>query len=205
MTTLTKDLADVSTNDSTGDFCLNSVFEIEDALVMVRDLSRKIEFLKGLKKHRADQIDAEISETNRRVDNLRTIILKTMVKHEPDQKTLQFPSIGKVTRRVGKDDWKFDDEEAMKKFFEKKGVKDDVIKVKESLDARAAKSVIDHFAKNGIDVPGVSKKVGEEGISITFDAAKKSSAKATKTKADRTPSTSKSARASLDDLDDLEV
>lgn len=202
-----RELAEVVSDDNTdSSYCLNSAYEIEDALMMIKDLTNKVEFLKGLKKHRMEQIDAEIGGNECRVARLRSIILNTMRTHEPDQKTLQFPAIGKVSRRAAKDDWNIDDESTLIAFFDKEGHKSDVVKIKESLDTRAAKSLIDHYAQNGSDVPGVSKKIGEESISITFDdQTSKAPTKAPAKKPAKTPKATTKSKASLDDLDALDV
>lgn len=159
---------------------LNSAYEIEDALNMLKKLEVDIDFLKGLKKHRVEQIDAEINEKNSRVDRLRDVILKTMQTHEPDQKTLHFPSVGKVSRRSIKECLEIEDEESLLEFFDEVGRRKEVTKVKESIDTKAAKALAETYLDQGRDVPGVHKVEAKEGVTISFTDAAQDAAPAKK-------------------------
>ncbi|KKN26830.1 hypothetical protein LCGC14_0870890 [marine sediment metagenome] len=154
------------------DGCLNSVFEIENAMLYLRKIGEDIEHYKGLKKHRAQSIDRRIKGLEEDTTKLRNIILQTMRKLSPDQKTLNFPDVGKVSRRVSKDSWEIKDDTVLLSFFEKEGRKEEIIKIKESLDVRIAKKLIETYVESGVDVPGVTKIRSPESISISFEGKK---------------------------------
>ena len=89
---------------------------------------------------------------------------------KPDQKTMQFPSIGKVSRRIAKNSYKIDNEKDLIEYLDRMGDKEKVVVNKEVLNIRVAKKIIDDYVERGEEVPGVSIVVGEEGISVTFES-----------------------------------
>ena len=135
------------------DGCLSSVFEIENAMLHLQKINDDIEHLKGLKKHRAQAIDTQISSLSDDTLKLRDIILQTMKKLSPDKKTLSFPEVGKVSRRVSKDGWEIENSESLLDFFDSEGKKSEVIKIKEVLDIKNAKKMVEVYMTAGITVP----------------------------------------------------
>jgi len=154
------------------DACLTSEFEIENLLIKIQELSDKSDHLKGLNKFRKECADRELGAVNLQISQFRQVILNTMKTHKPDQKTLQFPSVGKVTRKLAKSSWRISDEELLITFLKSKGNKD-VVKVRESLDAREAKKLIEDYAERGETVPGVEEIPAGESVSIAFEQAPK--------------------------------
>lgn len=151
---------------------LSSTYEIEDALLVIHDLDAKIQHLKGLKQHRNRILDNQVNNLNTTVETLRSIIMNTMQQLAPDKKTLNFPAVGKTTRRKPTESWQIDDEQQMLTYLESKGVKDRVIKeIKEILDKKQLNGVLDDLTKGGKSVPGVQRVIGSESLSVSFDAA----------------------------------
>ncbi len=182
------------------DACLNSVFEIENLLLRIQELNTKVDHLKGLKKFRAETVDEEIKSVNYELNQYRKVILNTMQTLKPDQKTMQFPSIGKVSRRTAKDSYKIDDEAQLVQYLDNKGDKDKVVISKEVLDIRAAKKLIEDYIERGENVPGVTEITGSEGVTITFEAKS--------TKAVRKPKTTEKVskpKPTMDELAELNV
>ena len=151
------------------DVCLNSVFEIDQVLLRIIELNEHREHLVGLKKYRVDSANVAIKDVEDKIDQIRNLIHRTMVELSPGEKMLQFPSIGKVSRRKTPDAWSIDDEDALIKFLDSKGLKSAAIRVKEYLDAKSAKKIIEDLSSQGETVPGVTKQIGGESISITFE------------------------------------
>lgn len=151
------------------DACLTSVFEIENILLHIQELNSKITHLKGLKKYRVESADVEIDRLEEQVRQCRELIKTTMITLEPKEKTLQFPSVAKVTRREDKGGWDIADEEKFLKFVEEQGKKDLIVKTKEVVDKKMAKKLISQFIDNGIDVPGTIEIPPSVSLSITFD------------------------------------
>lgn len=149
---------------------VSNVYDIEDVLVSIRDLEDKVDYFKGLKQHRAKAIDQEIEKATTLADTLRSVVLNSMKQLAPDKKTLSFPSVGKTTRRKPSEGWQVDDERTMLTFLDQQGVKQQVIKeVKEVVDKKQLNNVLDFLDQSGKVVPGVSKKEGDETLSISFD------------------------------------
>lgn len=162
--------SDFETMFATGipaDYCLNSVFEIEDLLEMVRQLEDKVGFYTELKRYRTKVIDEEIAKLEERSDSLRKVVLNTM-KHA-NKRSLNFPSIGKVVCRAGKTTWQIDDEDKLMDFLDKQGVKSQVVQVKEVVDKKALTKVLDNMSDQDIHPVGVKKIEAQEGISITYE------------------------------------
>jgi phage host-nuclease inhibitor protein Gam len=200
-----KQLAEVVAGDGAAEsFSLNSVYEIVDALEVLKRLDQKVEFLKGLKKHRAEQIDAEIADASKRAERLRSIILTTMQTHEPSQKTLSFTGTGKVSRRVIKGSWEITDEDAVIQFMTARGLRGQVVRVKESLDVKSVKSLLDDLSEQGIVVPGTKATEDREGLSVSF-VEEKEDAPAKAKKGEKQIPTKPVTKAALDELDELEV
>lgn len=152
------------------DACLNSVFEIENLLLRIQELNTKVDHLKGLKKFRVETVDEEIKSVSYELGQYRKVILNTMQTLSPDQKTMNFPSIGKVSRRTAKDSYKINNEEDLVSYLDAKGDKEKVVISKEVLDIRAAKKLIEDYIERGEKVPGVAAITGGEAVTITFEA-----------------------------------
>lgn len=149
------------------DYVLSSVFEIENVMLHLEELGKRLEHLKGLKKYRAQTIDKQIHTIESDVDYFRNIILRTMQK--ANEKTLQFPDVGKVSRRKVGAGWSIENENDLIAFFESRGEKDAVVKVKEVLDVRVAKKLAETYIESGVTVPGVAEIPESESISISFE------------------------------------
>jgi phage host-nuclease inhibitor protein Gam len=172
------DLRSILSEGMTADHSLSSMYEIEDILLLISEVNRKIDYYKDMKKHRAQTIDDKIANLTAKADCLRSIILNTMQKVVPNEKTLDFPDIGKVTRRKPKESLSVVDQDEVIDFLDGKGVKDQVVKVSETIDKRALNSLVQKYNKSGESVPGVTSVTGDESISITFEKPKADSAPA---------------------------
>lgn len=145
------------------------MYDIEDGLTGLTVLEKRLDWLKRLKESRVKTITEEIKVYEAKIDWTRDLILKTMQKHAPDDKTVSFPGVGKVTRRHVKGSWNIDDETIFLAYLEKEGLKEQVIETKEVLDKKKAKELLTSMARTGTDVPGVSKKDDADSLSISID------------------------------------
>ena len=173
---------------------LDSVFEVEDILVALADIDKKIVHLKGLKEYRVQSISAEIDKLENRETTRRDLILRSLKQLEPNQKTFQFPDIGKVTRKSVAGSWVVEDEQAAIESLDKLGMKTRVVETKESINKRELKKVVAELAEQNKNVDGTTFKDGGESISIAFEG--KDTTKTTKS--------SSVPRKSIDYLDTLE-
>jgi len=172
------DLRTILAEGLTADHSLSSMYEIEDILLLIGEVNRKIDYYKEMKKHRASSIDEKISSLNAKAECLRSVILNTMQKVVPNEKTLDFPDIGKVTRRKPTATISIDDQDKVIGYLDDKGMKDEVVKVSETVDKRKLKTIVQQCSKTGEKVPGVSTITGDESLSITFEKPKEDAAQA---------------------------
>jgi len=163
------DFKDIIQEGVTEDHVLSSAYEIEDVLLLINQINDKIEYYKNLREYRVKSIDTEITSLSQKTEILRKVILNTMCKIAPDEKTLNFPSIGKVSRRKGLVNYKVINEDEVLDFLDQKGCKDDVVKTETKIDKRKLKTLVKQFQKSGETVPGVDEEVGNESLSIAFD------------------------------------
>lgn len=188
------DLRTLLTEGLSADHSLSSMYEIEDILLLIGEVNRKVEYYKEMKKHRIASIDDKVDSLIAKADCLRSIVLNTMQKIVPNEKTLDFPDIGKVTRRKPTETISIDDQDKVINYLEKKGMKDEVVKISETVDKRKLKTIVQHLGKAGDTVPGVSTVIGSESLTITFEKPKPES--------EQTATTSE---INLDALDNLVV
>lgn len=149
---------------------LTSTFEIENILLLIEEIDKKLEYYKELKKHRVKSIDAKISSFNQKEAVLREVILNTM--KSLNEKSLDFPDIGKVSRRKAKSTIVLEDQDVIVAYLDQKGLKEGVVKTVESIDKRKLNSLVSDLEKQGEDVPGISKVLGSESLSIAFEKPK---------------------------------
>ena len=175
------------------DYALNSVYEVENVLLLLKTIKDKIEYFKGLKKYRIQSVDAKVDDLEEKSDRLRSVVLHTMKKLDPNRTTLNFPDVGAVTRKKNPNKWEVKYEESMLAFLEKSGSKQDVVQVKEVIDSRKLKKTLDDFASARVTVPGVTLIEGGETVSVKYEEGKSGQEK------------TGSITSVLDDLDSLEL
>ena len=161
-----KELQSFMSGDSPNDQILNSVYEIENILILLKEINDKIQFYKDLKKFRTDSINDKISDYNERSSRLRQLIMNTLSNF--DEKNLDFPGIGKVGRRRGSNSWVVDDEKSLLEFFEKEGRKREITEIKEVINKREVNKLVEQYNAQNVSVPGITKRPAEESLTVSF-------------------------------------
>lgn len=175
------------------DAILDSVYEVEDVLIAISDIDRKIEHLKGLKDYRMKSINAELEKLENQELVMRDLISRSLKQLQPDQKTFHFPAVGKVTRRTTSDSWEVIDEQAVLSSLQKIGLKSRVVETKEIINKKELKKVVSELTNQNQSIAGVALKEGTDSISITFEDRNVPLPKKTST-----------SQKTIDDLDALE-
>lgn len=150
--------------------CLDSLTDIEQLILVLKELDGKVDWYKKLKASRVKSCDEKIRRCEDTKVKLRQIIQSTINTHAPKQKIFDFPAVGKISRRKAKGDWNIDDRDAMLAFFDKHGVKGDVVKIEEKMDLRKAKSILTSLSDQNINAPGATFVEGVGGITIKMDS-----------------------------------
>ena len=152
---------------------LDSIYEIDEVLLKISENNDKVVYFKGQKQYYHDKIATEVEKLDQQNEQYRQLVLNTLKKHDPDTKTFQFPGIGKVQRREGKSSWEIGDENNVISALINLGVdKNELVKVKESVDRRVVKKYMESFIEQNENITGATMKQGQESISITFDDSK---------------------------------
>ncbi len=88
---------------------LDDLYLIEDAALTIQSLNKKLDFYKGYKKKKAQDISDEMKVLQNQVDFFKSVIVSTL-KHNKE-KSVKFPGSCNVSARNQKSRWRIDDEE----------------------------------------------------------------------------------------------
>jgi len=146
---------------------LDSLFEIEDVLEYIAILQNKVKHYDNLKKYRVQTLSAKIDKINDQISKLKSIILNTMKSQAPNDKTMDFTPIGKVTRKKAIRKWIVDNEEEILAFLKSKKLGQEAIEVREKIVKKELNKVLDSINKK--KVPGVSFDPGKESLSVVYE------------------------------------
>lgn len=142
---------------------LEDLLMVEDVLEFIRDLNEKIDFYKSLKEKRMKPIDMEIEKCQTQIDFFKDVALRSLEAN--NEKTLNFPGVGKVTVKKQKGKWDITDEEALKKYL-KDNNRDKCIKTIEKIDKKELSSLLSNI--NTDDITGAVYLNGKNNITISF-------------------------------------
>lgn len=122
--------------------------DIENLLHAIGKYRSEVEFLKELKKKRIAPIDAKIAKLNSNEEYLKNLILELMPVHFGKKNTVDFPGVGKLSKRVKKGKWVVHDFDKFLAQVEKRNLDEDVIKVEKKVVAKFLPSVIAEMMKD---------------------------------------------------------
>lgn len=142
--------------------------DVEKIVAAIRKCSREVDFLKKLKASRVKPIDEKIATLTSNQDKLKQFAISLMGIHFPNQNTVDFPGVGKLTKRKTKGKWEVTDEEAFLKYMKEQGKYDDVVTIKESVNKRELPKVLSEILKTASeeDIVGASFVEPESDVSL---------------------------------------
>lgn len=149
------------------DFVLSNVYDIDNVLQLIKDDVANETHLSNLKKYRNELISTEIDKYQNRIDKMKKLVGRTMLALSPGKKTLNFPGVGKVTRKENDVKWEIQNQEELEKYLESKGLKNEVM---DSPDPKFSKSKFNSLLPR-LDpekVPGLKKEEVIAPISISW-------------------------------------
>ena len=92
---------------------LDDLYGIEGLALVVKDLDKKVEFLKEYKKRKKEDIDKEIKVLENKIEFFKKVVIRTL--KDKKEKSVDFPGSCKAISRNQKANWKIiDDEEFIK-------------------------------------------------------------------------------------------
>jgi len=151
---------------------LDSEFDIEEIMLLISGLDKKVEWLKDLKRSRIGRIDEDVEKLESRKIKLREIVVATLKKFEKN--SLSFPGVGKVSVKAAKGTWVVEDEANLIDWLKKTldiSTLESVCSTKTIIAKGELNKVLDGREKIGEDIPSNLIKRGEakESLSVTID------------------------------------
>ena len=162
--------------------------DIDDLLVNIAAIDAQVEHYEALKKHRNSVIDTEIDKLLAVKVEYREAIQQFMAAS--GEKTLNYPGVGKVTRKAGSRKWIIKDEDALVAYL--KGnpglspqLLSKVVVTEEKIVKKELNKILDDLqAHNALQTDAVELEASKESLSISLDKGEKLLMKAKDRKAD---------------------
>lgn len=152
------------------DAILSNEYEIENLILILKDLDNKEDWLKQLKAKRIESITAEFNLIEQDREKIRSIILNSMKELVPDKKSLSFPGVGKVQIKPSKPKWVVEENSEVLEFLDKENKTQNTVITEKKIVKKELDKVLDEYFKANINVPGVKREGGKESLAVTIAA-----------------------------------
>tara|TARA_Y100000310_G_scaffold57488_2_gene52725 strand:+ start:51710 stop:52339 length:630 start_codon:yes stop_codon:yes gene_type:complete len=153
---------------------LDDIYTVEDVSMKIKELDKKIDFLKGYKTSKTKAITAEINTISNKIDFFRQVISKTLTLNK--QKNVSFPGSCRVSNVNRKGKWSVLDEESLAEILKEEDKFDEVFDkvVTTVLDKKALSKLLDNWQKSGkleeLDLSAcVEKEENKVSVSIKYE------------------------------------
>lgn len=150
---------------------ISDKFQIEDVLLALKNYTKKVEFLKELKRRRVEAIDSELQAIEQNMAILQDAIMKCMNCNS--EKSLDFPGVAKVSVRKTKGTWQINDEHALRVFLESNNIDDNLIENTWKFRKKELNKVLDDLQINNNVPSSVSREETKQSISISYNKEEK--------------------------------
>jgi len=149
---------------------LESDVEIEDIILVIKDIDSKISFLERLKRDRTKSISNEIEKLLLKKDKFKDVISKTLEKF--NHKALNFPGVGRVVSKISSGKWEVIDEagliDALKEKLDAQTFSEVVVQ-KQSIVKKELNKVLEQWVSEGNKIDSAKKEKDEPSLMITYD------------------------------------
>lgn len=152
---------------------LDDMYMIEDVAFNIKDWMKKIDFLKGYKKQKVEDVNKEITVTENKIEFFKQVILATLKKNK--EKSLSFPGSCKVMSRKGRDKWVINDDDSFIELLEAQGEKDAIVEeiTQYKIIKKEADKLLVTWEKNGtletVSTDIVEKENGKPSVTIKYE------------------------------------
>jgi hypothetical protein len=156
---------------------LDSEFDIEELILSVDVIDKKIDWYKKLKEQRTKKLNEEVEKLEKRKDFTKKVIIATL--NSKNLKSLNFPGIGKVSCKSSKGKWTIEDEETLLEFLKSEvdnELYNKIIVMKPSIIKKELNKLLDIMEKidkipscvkhEGLDDQVLSISIEEEAASV---------------------------------------
>jgi len=157
----------------TGGNPIQHTVEIDEMLINIAAIDQQIEHYEQLKRHRITVIAAEIDKLEGNKAQYRDAIQQFM--SDQGEKTLNYPGVGKVTRKAGTRKWVIKDEEALLSYLKSNPglspqLLSKVVFTEERLVKKELNKILDELSThNALQTDSVELAASQETLSISFD------------------------------------
>lgn len=145
---------------------LTDKYEIEQVLIAMQQMERKVEFLKELKRRRVALIDEQISAEQSNIGKLEESVKSCMALNK--SKSLDFPGVGKAALRNTKGTWTINDEEGLKAHLESLGKFDEVAEESWRFKKKDLNKLLDELQANNNASSFVTKEPDRVSLSVSY-------------------------------------
>lgn len=149
-----------------GTEALTDKYDIEGVLLFMQQSSRKVDFLKELKKRRVASIEEQIAIEEANLEKLEESIKTCLALNKA--KSLDFPGVGKVSVRNTKGTWTIVDENGLRSHLESLGKFDEVVEESWRFKKKDLNKLLDELQQNNNTSSFVSKEDDKTSLSISF-------------------------------------
>ena len=145
---------------------IESLEQIEDALMVIKSVQHEIEFLKRLKQHRVRAIEDSVNRQESRIEILKQSITKCMVSKK--EKTLNFPDLAKVTLRKTKGTWEIKDDRSLAEHLKSLNKFDEVGEEVIKYNKTKLNKVLNELETFNNTSDAVGRMPEKDGLSVSF-------------------------------------
>jgi len=160
--------------ESSGEIkALDDMYMIEDVALNIKEWMKKIDFLKGYKKQKVEDVNKEIAVTENKIEFFKQVILSTL--NENKEKSLRFPGSCQVISRKGRDKWVIKDDDSFIELLEEYGEKDEIVEeiIQYKIIKKEADKLLVTWEKNGtlesVSSEIVEKENGKPSVTIKYE------------------------------------
>jgi len=122
--------------------------DVEKLILTIKRYRNEIDFLKKLKEKRCEPIDLKIEKLNSNEEKLRSFILECMTNLFPEKNSVDFPGVGKISKRKTTGKWVVIDEEKYMELTKKHGLYDEAVKITTSVDKKKVPNVVSRILQD---------------------------------------------------------
>lgn len=145
---------------------LTDKYKIENVVLAIQEMNKKVDFLKQLKKKRVESIDIKISSEEENIKKLQNAIKDCMIHNK--EKTLDFPGVGKVQVKKSRGTWTIVDEEKLKEELISINKFEEVSEETWKFKKKDLNSLLDVLKTNNNLPSSVKEEEKKDSLSISF-------------------------------------
>lgn len=147
---------------------LSDEMAIEDVMEIIKEKQHKIDQYKEQKKRKNRLITESIEKEEENIEFLKKIIRETLVQN--DEKSINFPGVGKVSTRNQKQNWIIiDDIELMREIKDRECETEKYIEKTEKLLKTNVNKLLDMWEKSGQLPDCVARETKEGTVTISLE------------------------------------